>query len=120
MDKSQAKLFAECKKILLKAKEDRMNGLHALKNELLREVQGDEGDMASALSEQHNALTQRDRFMNEIREIDQALDRMETGQYGICEETGEPIEVNRLRAIPWTRLSLEGAEMRERYKRRFA
>lgn len=39
--------------------------------------------------------------------------RIEKGTFGKCEETDEPIEPQRLIAIPWTRLSVEGAEIRE-------
>jgi DnaK suppressor protein len=45
---------------------------------------------------------------------------MESGAYGICEETEEMIENERLLAIPWTRLSIEGAEIRESLKKRYA
>ncbi len=40
--------------------------------------------------------------------------------YGICEETEELIEEDRLLAIPWTRLSIEGAEIRESVNKRYA
>jgi DnaK suppressor protein len=46
-------------------------------------------------------------------EIEFALARIENGQYGVCEETEEFIEHERLLAIPWTRFSIEGAEIRE-------
>jgi DnaK suppressor protein len=49
----------------------------------------------------------------ELAEIDDALRRIDTGIYGICEETGEPIPAARLRAIPWTRLSKAAADRRE-------
>jgi len=44
-----------------------------------------------------------------LYEIDQAIRRIETGSYGICELTGKPISMERLNAIPWTRFTL-GAE----------
>lgn len=44
---------------------------------------------------------------NSIYQIDQALDRIRNGSYGICELTGKPIDPSRLEAIPWTRFSLE-------------
>ena len=53
-------------------------------------------------------------------EIEFALARIEQGTYGICEETEEPIEVERLLAIPWTRLSIEGAEIREVMTKKYA
>lgn len=38
-----------------------------------------------------------------LYEVDQALDRIRAGKYGICELTGKPIERERLEAVPWTR-----------------
>ena len=57
---------------------------------------------------------------NQLLEIEFALARIENGEFGICEETNEPIEEQRLLTIPWTRLSIEGAEIRERYKKHYA
>lgn len=47
---------------------------------------------------------------NLLTEIGDALERIETGDYGICEETEEPIGFKRLSAQPWTRLSLEAQQ----------
>ena len=55
-----------------------------------------------------------------VIEIESALARIENGSFGICEETEEVIEPERLRAIPWTRLSIEGAEIRESITKRYA
>jgi RNA polymerase-binding transcription factor DksA len=44
-----------------------------------------------------------------LYEVDQAINRIENGSYGVCEVTGQPIEPERLKAIPWTRFSA-GAE----------
>jgi len=49
-----------------------------------------------------------------IREIDDALQRIRDGTYGVCEETGKPIPASRLRAIPWTRWTRQVAEKLER------
>jgi DnaK suppressor protein len=117
--KDQTQLFEECKKKLLKTREETMNGLRALNPSLATEMVGDEADLASAHISQTQALNQRDKLMAKIKEIDEALARMENGTYGICEETGENIEEKRLVAIPWTRLSLEGAEVREREQKRY-
>jgi DnaK suppressor protein len=117
--KDQTQLFEECKKKLLKTREETLNGLRALNPSLATEMVGDEADLASAHISQTQALNQRDKLMAKIKEIDEALARMENGTYGICEETGENIEEKRLVAIPWTRLSLEGAEVREREQKRY-
>jgi DnaK suppressor protein len=55
-----------------------------------------------------------------LSEIESALGRIESGIFGLCEETEEPIEAERLLAIPWTRLSIEGAEIRESMNKRYA
>jgi RNA polymerase-binding transcription factor DksA len=44
-----------------------------------------------------------------VYEIEEAMDRIRSGDYGICEATGKPVEAGRLEAIPWTRFSA-GAE----------
>lgn len=43
-----------------------------------------------------------------VAEIDAALGRIDAGTYGICERTGEPIALERLEALPYTRYSIEG------------
>ncbi len=42
-----------------------------------------------------------------LYEIEEALNRIKNGRYGICEATGQPIAPERLRAVPWTRFSAE-------------
>lgn len=51
------------------------------------------------------ALSMASSDQNALYEIDEALDRLRRGRYGICEISGEPIELERLQAIPWTRYS---------------
>ncbi len=53
-----------------------------------------------------------------IREVDDALDRIEKGTFGLCEMTGRPIKLERLEEIPWTRLSIEAAIEQERQSMR--
>lgn len=48
-----------------------------------------------------------------LREIEEALQRIEDGEYGICEVTGKEINLERLRAIPTARLSIEAQEQIE-------
>ena len=119
MGHKRQKLFDDCRVKLLKVRQETMNGLQALNPSLATEMVGDEADLASAHISQTQALNQRDKFLAKIKEIDEALARIENGTYGICEETEEAIEDKRLVAIPWTRLSLEGAEVREREQKRY-
>ncbi len=62
-------------------------------------------------------LQMSDRSLNLIREIDEALTRIEEGTYGYCEETGEEIGTKRLEAHPIVTLSLEAQKCKERYEK---
>lgn len=53
-----------------------------------------------------------------IREIDEALNRIDEGTYGICEILGKPIKPERLEELPWARYSIEAQRERERFKTR--
>ena len=61
------------------------------------------GDTASATFDRELDEGIGERAQQTIDEIDAALKRIEDGTYGFCEVGGEPIPVERLRAIPWTR-----------------
>ena len=120
MDESRKKLYQECRNLLLNKKEEIVNGLRALDPLLSQHVGGDEADMAQTFVEQNSSLVQRDRMNRLLREVEIALQKIDEGSYGTCEETEEPIEAERLKAMPWTRFSLEGAEYKEARKKRFA
>jgi DnaK suppressor protein len=81
---------------------------------------GDEADQTMGLLAENEFLGSQERLKQQLLEVELALARIEQGRYGICEETEEPIQPDRLLALPWTRVSLEGAEIREALKRRFA
>ena len=104
-----------CKQKLLKMKADLLNRAKQAAKDFnqIDKASGDEIDQSSAHQEEHAFLVNQDRIKTQILEIEIALARIENGTYGICEETDEKIETERLLAIPWTRLSIEGAEARE-------
>jgi DnaK suppressor protein len=77
----------------------------------------DLADRASAEMERALELRTRDRARKLIAKIDAALQRIEDGTYGYCEETGEPISLKRLEARPIATLSLEAQERHERMER---
>jgi DnaK suppressor protein len=74
-------------------------------------------DRASVETDRALELRTRDRARKLINKIDQALSRVETGTYGFCEETGEPIGLRRLEARPIATLSIEAQERHERMER---
>ena len=74
---------------------------------------GDKIDRASREASQALELRTRDRYRKLVIKIDEALARIDTGDYGYCEETGEPIGLARLEARPIATLSVEAQERRE-------
>jgi DnaK suppressor protein len=106
--------------------------LLAWKEEILRESQEtlaalqcdsenhpDLADRASSETERSVELRARDRQRKLIAKIDAALERLDTGTYGYCEETGEPISLKRLDARPIATLSVEAQERHERRERTY-
>ena len=79
--------------------------------------QPDLADRASLETDHQIELRTRDRERKLISKIDDALDRIENGSYGYCEETDEPIALRRLMARPIATLSLEAQERHERLER---
>lgn len=79
--------------------------------------QPDIADRASAETEHALELRTRDRERKLISKINEALEKIEDGTYGYCEETGEPISVERLDARPIATLSIEAQERHERIER---
>jgi DnaK suppressor protein len=77
----------------------------------------DLADRASSETDRAIELRARDRQRKLIAKIDAALDRLEDGSYGYCEETGEPISLKRLEARPIATLSVEAQERHERRER---
>ncbi len=74
----------------------------------------DIADRASEETDRALELRTRDRQRKLVAKIDSALRRIDNGEYGYCEETGEPISLKRLDARPIATLSLEAQERHER------
>ncbi len=102
------------------------------KNELINESQEtldhlreenwnepDLNDRATVETETSLELRTRDRYRKLIYKIDQALHRIEIGEYGYCEETGEPIGVKRLEARPIATLCIAAQERHERAEKQY-
>jgi DnaK suppressor protein len=121
MGRYKVGLVEECKRRLLVAKMDILNRVKDARKDLhFEDKGGDEADQTVRVLNESETLTLHERMRTQLLEIEVALSRIESGTYGICEETEEQIEADRLLAIPWTRLSIEGAEIRESLKKRYA
>jgi DnaK suppressor protein len=79
----------------------------------------DPNDRATQESEFGLELRTRDRERKLLKKIDAALERIEDGSYGYCEETGEEIGLKRLEARPVATLCLEAQERRELAERQY-
>jgi DnaK suppressor protein len=77
----------------------------------------DIADRASLESERALELRTRDRGRKLISKIDDALRRIDNGDYGFCEDSGEPINIRRLIARPIATLSVEAQERHERMEK---
>jgi len=86
--------------------------LETLKAEPMREP--DVTDRASSETDWGIELRTRDRQRKVISKIDAALRRIEAGDYGYCEVTGEPISLQRLEARPIATMTIEAQERHER------
>lgn len=79
----------------------------------------DVADRASSETDRALELRTRDRQRKLIAKIDSAIKRLDEGEYGYCEETGEAISLGRLDARPIATLSLEAQERHERMEKVF-
>ena len=104
---------------LLNWKEDILRESRETLSHLQSETENhpDIADRASSETDRALELRTRDRQRKLIAKIDEALQRIEEGVYGYCEETGEPIGIARLDARPIATLSLEAQERHERRER---
>lgn len=91
---------------------DSNDTLATLQTESLREP--DVTDRASSETDWSLELRTRDRQRKLIAKIDAALRRIEEGEYGYCEVTGEPISLGRLEARPIATMTIEAQERHER------
>jgi DnaK suppressor protein len=102
---------------LLKQKRDelrkRLN--HRMGDVLTDREPDDEGAMATSNFATDLAIVTMERERRELDEIESALERIKTGEYGVCEACGSTIRRPRLQALPWARLCLACAEQSSRW-----
>ena len=114
MDKKKLEYY---KAMLLKHRQQILNGgllnnsedLHISEEDL-----SDETDLATSMINQQISCSIRDREIFKLRRIDQALERVQDGTYGHCDECDEEIGLKRLENQPWSELCIVHAEEKER------
>ena len=120
MNKKKLEYF---KKKLLKSKEEILNtGLLQSSAEfhVASEDLSDEADLANNVVNQQVSLSIRERELNKLRLIDNALNRIANSEFGECEDCGDDIGDKRLELQPWAELCIVHAEERERQYSPFA
>ena len=121
-DESVSKLTPQQKTTLqeqlLAAKEaltSRRSGQLRARTDLLSEVE-DEGDAASRAHSEDTLVTLAEGDHARLAEIEHALAKFSRGDYGLDEDTGEPIPFGRLAALPWARFSARTQEEHDRQR----
>lgn len=116
------KELKEFKKILLDERNQLINNASdTLKNEieLSKDDMSDEADLASALIDQGLSLRLRGRERTLIEKIDSALERIETGEFGVCVTCEDDISNKRLHARPVTTMCIACKEEQEKQERHY-
>jgi DnaK suppressor protein len=115
--------------------EEQRGRLEELRAELVRMVEGleedqrfraeeeedftehDSGDMSQSLFTREMDATVEQTIERRLRNVERALQKVEEGTYGICDDTGEPIPRGRLEAMPEAIYTVEAQQRRERERR---
>jgi RNA polymerase-binding protein DksA len=120
LDRFKAKLLAEKNKVLEEMSELQENNL----KQSISDASGENsrytyhlGDVASLSYGREFSMGLAERQQKYLEEIDEALERIEEGTYGICKVTGEQISAERLEEVPVAKYSVKGKEMLERRRR---
>jgi len=107
--------------ILLRKRAELVGDVNNMESQALKDQSGSLSNLPQHIAEQGSEayeqslaldLAAADRKL--IKEIDDALQRIEDGTYGVCELTGKPIKAERLEELPWARHSIEAAREIER------
>ena len=122
----------ELDKEFVEKQRERLDGLHA---ELVQVEHGleddqrsqsedegdftehDSGDMSQSLYDREVDATLEQTIENRLQYVERALQKVEEGTYGICDDTGEPIPRGRLEAMPEAIYTVEAQQRRERERR---
>ena len=109
MEEIKQKLQEEKKQILMELQTQR-----AFNQDDFRKDVGDEVDSSVNEQARELSLLMRDRNRDRLEAIEEAIQRMQTGDYGFCEECGDPIPKQRLIAMPLARMCVNCQQDQER------
>lgn len=109
--------FEDFKKVLLKKKSLLLTADQNIDKEIKKDIEGrhgDDVDIAESAYEQEMAYLFKSRGKDELRLIDEAIKRIDHGEYGVCAECGEKISKKRLAAQPYSILCVQCQEENEK------
>ncbi len=116
---SRDKKIQNIKLILLQQKDALLNEAEVALNELpVQTLFPDMGDQASAETDMNFMLRLRGREQRLLKKIDEALERIENGTFGICDDCGNEIDLKRLEARPVTTMCIECKTIQEEEEKR--
>ena len=116
----EAKTLMKLKKALLSERERLLNAASASRKSefsIATEDLADETDLTSVELTQGIVFTLREKEQRTLADIDEALQKMEDGSYGCCEDCDEQISAKRLEIFPTARFCVTHQEERERKKK---
>ena len=105
---AKEKKLQEIRKILLNQKDELLSGAGLTRKDLPDETMVPElGDQASAEIDRNFTLRLRDRERKLLKKIEEAIEKIDTGTYDVCESCGQPIGLKRLEARPVTTMCID-------------
>lgn len=105
----------EIKAMLLQEKENLIQEILKSQEQIIEHEIGDEIDNSVEEQERKLAMLLQDRERDKLEKIEEAIKRIEEGDYGECEECGEPISEKRLMIVPFARMCINCQQEAERY-----
>jgi DnaK suppressor protein len=109
--------FEKVRQMLILQKQEILQKIGGKKKNQMESQVGDFMDIATDNLEYELNYLFEEREREKLQSIDEAMNRMKTGSYGECEECGDDIEIERLMALPFTRLCLDCKSKQERQKK---
>ena len=106
----------QVRKMLVEQKQEILQKIRGKRSQLTKQG-GDFIDVATDSLEHELNYIFEEREREKLQNIDEALERMKEGTYGECEDCGDDIEIERLLALPFTRLCLDCKSKQERQKK---
>ena len=115
LDQLVAKLNADYHALRREVREELENSGNQHRIDLLNQEPGDSGDESLATALADFNLTLLDRHIDEMRDIEAALQRVKNGEYGVCVDCGDDVGFTRLMAYPTAKRCIVCQEQREKH-----